>query len=93
MDELARGYSQPWFQALVQNCLDECCHDQQQLLQRLHDIAFEAEFKDLKRNRIDHSNRSLSPQVQKPVLENWGFEGNDQGGPQDAASLAASVLS
>ncbi|CAE7805739.1 TATDN1 [Symbiodinium sp. CCMP2592] len=57
VDELARGYSQPWFQDLVRQCMEES-GDQQTLLERLHDVAFE---------------------VQKPVLENWGFEGNDQG--------------
>ncbi|CAE7929219.1 TATDN1 [Symbiodinium sp. KB8] len=57
VDELARGYSQPWFQDLVRQCIEES-GDQQTLLERLHDVAFE---------------------VQKPVLENWGFEGNDQG--------------
>merc|ERR1739848_614314 len=58
VDELARGYSQPWFQSLVQQCAQECCHDQMAFLMRLQDIAFE---------------------VQRPVLENWGFEGNEQG--------------
>eukprot|EP00439_Symbiodinium_sp_Y106_P064350 s336_g10.t1 len=57
VDELARGYSQPWFQDLVRQCIEES-GDQQTLLERLHDVAFE---------------------VQKPVLENWGFGGNDQG--------------
>ena len=42
VDELARGYSQPWFQALVRRCADEYCHDHQQLLEQLHEIAFEA---------------------------------------------------
>ena len=40
VDELARGYSQPWFQDLVRQCIEES-GDQQTLLERLHDVAFE----------------------------------------------------
>eukprot|EP00438_Fugacium_kawagutii_P020253 Skav210549 [mRNA] locus=scaffold4856:49597:50786:- [translate_table: standard] len=57
VDELARGYSQPWFQELLQRCSDESA-DRETFLRRLQDIAFE---------------------VQRPILENWGFEGNEQG--------------
>lgn len=57
VDELARGYSQPWFQELLKRCSDEPA-DRETFLRRLQDIAFE---------------------VQRPILENWGFEGNEQG--------------
>lgn len=57
VDELARGYSQPWFQELLKRCSDESA-DRETFLRRLQDIAFE---------------------VQRPILENWGFEGNEQG--------------
>mmetsp|Transcript_33756 Transcript_33756/g.78011 ORF Transcript_33756/g.78011 Transcript_33756/m.78011 type:complete len:463 (+) Transcript_33756:28-1416(+) len=58
VDELIRGYSQPWFQELVSRCGQECGSDRQKFLHQLCDVAFE---------------------VQKPILENWGFEGNEQG--------------
>ncbi|CAL1146848.1 unnamed protein product [Cladocopium goreaui] len=57
VDELARGYSQPWFQELLKRCCEECA-DREKFLERLQDVAFE---------------------VQRPILENWGFEGNEQG--------------
>jgi len=58
VDELARGYSQPWFQELVQECARHCGHRRKEFLMHLQDIAFE---------------------VQKPILENWGFDGDEQG--------------
>lgn len=58
VEELARGYSQPWFQELVHHCAQECCFNRNAFLMRLQDIAFE---------------------VQKLILENWGFEGDEQG--------------
>ncbi|CAK9044571.1 unnamed protein product [Durusdinium trenchii] len=58
VDELARGYSQPWFQELLKLCSEECGEDRERFICRLQDIAFE---------------------VQRPILENWGFEGNEQG--------------
>lgn len=58
IDELARGYAQPWFQTLVHQCACDCYFDRAKFLTKLQDIAFE---------------------VQKPILENWGFEGNLQG--------------
>ena len=42
VDELARGYAQPWFQALLQQCLAECGEDRESFLSRVQDIAFEA---------------------------------------------------
>lgn len=58
VEELARGYSQPWFQDLVHQCARECGYDCTQFLMRLQGLAFE---------------------VQKPILENWGFNGDAQG--------------
>merc|ERR1712150_132501 len=58
IDELARGYSQPWFQTLVHDCAQGCGHDRHAFLTRLQDLAFE---------------------VQRPILENWGFAGDLQG--------------
>mmetsp|Transcript_85797 Transcript_85797/g.199419 ORF Transcript_85797/g.199419 Transcript_85797/m.199419 type:complete len:487 (+) Transcript_85797:43-1503(+) len=58
VDELARGYSQPWFQHLVQECARACGYNRKVFLVRLQDVAFE---------------------VQKPILENWGFDGDEQG--------------
>lgn len=58
LDELARGYSQEWFQDLVHQCACECRGDTMAFAAKLHDVAFE---------------------VQKPILENWGFDGNIQG--------------
>ncbi|CAJ1353573.1 unnamed protein product, partial [Effrenium voratum] len=58
VDELARGYAQPWFQALLRTCTAECSFRRTEFLARLQDLAFE---------------------VQRPILENWGFEGNEQG--------------
>eukprot|EP00933_Yihiella_yeosuensis_P082105 TRINITY_DN95864_c0_g1_i1.p1 TRINITY_DN95864_c0_g1~~TRINITY_DN95864_c0_g1_i1.p1 ORF type:complete len:579 (+),score=158.54 TRINITY_DN95864_c0_g1_i1:63-1799(+) len=58
VDELARGYAQPWFQELVQKCAKDCGYDREKFLVRLQDVAFE---------------------VQRPILENWGFEGDEQG--------------
>mmetsp|Transcript_84216 Transcript_84216/g.222154 ORF Transcript_84216/g.222154 Transcript_84216/m.222154 type:complete len:135 (+) Transcript_84216:1-405(+) len=58
IEELARGYSQQWFQDLVHACARDCHYDRSDFLRRLQHIAFE---------------------VQKPVLENWGFEGDAQG--------------
>lgn len=58
LDELARGYAQPWFQELVQQCARECSGDRLAFLARLQDVAFA---------------------VQRPILENWGFEGDEQG--------------
>ena len=43
VDELARGYSQPWFQELLKRCWDECA-DREKFLQRLQDVAFEAKL-------------------------------------------------
>ncbi|CAE8682476.1 unnamed protein product [Polarella glacialis] len=58
VDELARGYRQPWFQELVRKCAEDCGHERMVFLERLQDIAH---------------------QVQLPILENWGFEGDEQG--------------
>eukprot|EP00931_Biecheleriopsis_adriatica_P030756 TRINITY_DN18093_c0_g1_i1.p1 TRINITY_DN18093_c0_g1~~TRINITY_DN18093_c0_g1_i1.p1 ORF type:complete len:494 (-),score=122.37 TRINITY_DN18093_c0_g1_i1:70-1551(-) len=58
VDELARGYAQPWFQELIRKCAEECSYDRERFLLKLQDVAFE---------------------VQRPILENWGFEGNEQG--------------
>lgn len=41
VDELARGYSQPWFQELLKRCCEECA-DREKFLERLQDVAFEA---------------------------------------------------
>lgn len=58
LDELSRGYSQPWFQELVDQCAQESNFRREEFLRRLQEVAFE---------------------VQRPILENWGFEGNEQG--------------
>lgn len=41
VDELARGYAQPWFQELLKRCSHECSN-REAFLQRLQDVAFEA---------------------------------------------------
>ena len=41
VDELAKGYSQPWFQELLKRCCEECA-DREKFLERLQDVAFEA---------------------------------------------------
>ncbi len=41
VDELARGYAQPWFQELLKQCSHECSN-REAFLQRLQDVAFEA---------------------------------------------------
>jgi len=58
LDELARGYSQEWFQELVRACAAKCRANREEFVSKLHDVAFE---------------------VQRPILVNWGFEGNLQG--------------
>lgn len=58
LDELARGYSQPWFQELLRDCARECSRDRLAFLARLQDVAVA---------------------VQRPILENWGFEDGEQG--------------
>jgi len=43
VDELTRGYSQPWFQDLVHQCARDCSYDRTEFLMRLQDIAFEVQ--------------------------------------------------
>ena len=57
VEELARGYAQPWFQELVRDCARRCGYDRTRFLTELQDVAFE---------------------VQRPILENWGFDLDEQ---------------
>jgi hypothetical protein len=76
LDELARGYSQEWFQELVRTCAQECHDDMERFVSRLQDIAFEVQRPILKNWGFEDDLQGVLD-VTSIILEHTGGNGRE----------------